>query len=94
VLEVAGDYLVDYLKEDVYLGSDDELPDVETVGGLVVAQLGRPPKINDEVVYNQEVRMRVLDVDRRAVTRVRIEFPTPEQKEKGQADTAVSPATE
>lgn len=36
-LEVAGDYLLDDLTDDVYLGEPDELPDVETVGGLIVA---------------------------------------------------------
>ncbi len=78
VLEVAGDYLVDDLIEEVYLGDDSSLPDVETVGGLVVTQLGRPPKVNDEAVYNENVFFKVLDVDRRAVARVRIEYPTQE----------------
>ncbi|MCZ7673094.1 MAG: hemolysin family protein [Chloroflexi bacterium] len=48
VLEVAGDYLVDDLMEEVYLGEAAELPDVETIGGLVVSKLGRPPQIGDE----------------------------------------------
>jgi CBS domain containing-hemolysin-like protein len=81
VLEVAGDYLVDDLIEEVYLGDESSLPDVETVGGLVITQLGRPPKINDEAVYNENVTFKVLDVDRRAVARVRIEFPAPELDE-------------
>jgi CBS domain containing-hemolysin-like protein len=75
VLEVAGDYLVDDLIEEVYIGDEETLPDVETVGGLVITQLGRPPQINDEVVYGNQVLIRVLDVDRRAVARVRIEYP-------------------
>lgn len=75
VVEVAGDYLVDDLSELVYLGEQEELPDVETVGGLVVAKLGRPPAISDTVVYHGNVTFRVLDVDRLAVTRVRIEYP-------------------
>jgi CBS domain containing-hemolysin-like protein len=58
------------------LGEEDSLPDVETVGGLVVARLGRPPQVGDEVNYNQ-VRFMVLDVDRRAVTRVQVEFAVP-----------------
>ncbi|MBK8984728.1 MAG: HlyC/CorC family transporter [Chloroflexi bacterium] len=77
VIEAAGDYLVDDLMEMVFLGAEDELPDVETVGGLVVAKLGRPAKVNDEVVYSEHVVFRVLDIDRLAVTRVRIEFPAP-----------------
>lgn len=81
VIEVSGDYLVDDLTEEVYLGEESDLPDVETVGGLVVAELGRPPKINDEVIYNNSVHFTVLDVDRRAVSRVRVEFPDPELEE-------------
>ncbi|RMG99969.1 MAG: HlyC/CorC family transporter [Chloroflexi bacterium] len=80
VIEVAGNYLIDDLLEDVYLGERDALPDVETVGGLVVARLGRPPQVGDEVVYNETVRFRVLDVDRRAVARVRVEFPAPDRE--------------
>ncbi len=78
ILEVSGDYLVDDLMEEVYIGSASTLPDVETVGGLVISKLGRPPQINDEVVYGDQVVIKVLDVDRRAVARVRIEFPAPE----------------
>jgi CBS domain containing-hemolysin-like protein len=37
--------------------------------------LGRPPSVNDEAVYNDDVIFKVLDVDRRAVARVRIEYP-------------------
>jgi len=75
VIEAAGDYLVDDLAELVFLGEKETLPDVETIGGLVVSKLGRPPEVNDEVIYDQQVVFRVLDIDRLAVTRVRIEFP-------------------
>lgn len=78
VLEVAGDYLLDNLSDDVFLGEEEALPDVETVGGLIVTELGRPPQIGDEVSYNQ-VRFTVLDVDRRAVTHVRVEFAVPKR---------------
>jgi len=91
VLEVVGDYLVDDLIEEVYLGDESALPDVETVGGLVITQLGRPPQINDEVIYNKQVTFKVLDVDRRAVARVRIEFPAPDLEandESGDTSTA------
>jgi CBS domain containing-hemolysin-like protein len=90
VLEVAGDYLVDDLIEEVYLGDESTLPDVETVGGLVITQLGRPPQINDEVVYSKQVSFKVLDVDRRAVARVRIEFPVPDLTESEDNAGAVS----
>lgn len=82
VLEVAGDYLVDDLMEEVYLGEAAELPDVETIGGLVVSKLGRPPQIGDEVVYHEDVTILVLEVDRRAVTRARINFPVMMENKK------------
>jgi CBS domain containing-hemolysin-like protein len=87
VLEVSGDYLVDDLIEEIYLGDESELPDVETVGGLVVAELGRPPKVNDEVIYNDSVRFSVLDVDRRAVSRVRVDFPAADDYEESEDNT-------
>ena len=84
ILEVAGDYLVDDLIEEVYLGDKDDLPDVETVGGLVVTKLGRPPKVGDEVIYQDDVIISVMDVDRRAVTRARVEYPVViDEKENG-----------
>jgi CBS domain containing-hemolysin-like protein len=82
VIEVAGDYLLDDLAEDVYIGEDDELPDVETVGGLIVTLLRRPPVRDDEVTYLGNIRFTVLDVDRLAVTRARVEFP-PSGAERG-----------
>ena len=94
VVELAGEYLVDDLLEDVvFLGEPEELPDVETVGGLIVAQLGRPPVIGDQVTYNNElVRMKVLAVDGRAVSRARIEFPVIDSTDASQ--TAVSPSAD
>ncbi|MCA9968742.1 MAG: HlyC/CorC family transporter [Anaerolineales bacterium] len=77
VLEVGGEYLVADLQDDVFLGQENELPDVETVGGLIVTKLGRPPRVGDQVIYNGDVVLQVLDVDRRAVSRVRVEFPVP-----------------
>lgn len=85
VIEVYGGYLVDELRETIYLGDEADLPDVETAGGLVVTKLGRLPQVGDVVTYNDDqVRFTVLDVYRRAVSRVQIEFST--QKE----ETAVS----
>jgi CBS domain containing-hemolysin-like protein len=85
VLEVAGTYLVDDLVEDVvYLGEEETLPDVETVGGLIVTWLGRPPKKGDEVKHTENIHFQVLDVDGLAVTRARIEFPVPAEHEEEQ----------
>ncbi|MEZ4516543.1 MAG: hemolysin family protein [Chloroflexota bacterium] len=88
VLEVSGDYLIDDLTDDVYLGTEEELPDVETVGGLIVALLGRPPQAGDEVVYQDGVHFTVLDVDRLAVSRVRVEFPTASKGDTSQTDAS------
>lgn len=100
VLEIAGDYLVDELAEKVYLGEVEQLPDVETVGGLIVTQLGRPPQVNDKIIYNEGVVFTVLDVDRRAVSRARVEYlatdshvpeETPETAASPDEETAVPP---
>lgn len=75
VLDVSGDYLLDNLADEVFLGEDDELPDVETVGGLIVSLLGRPPAMGDFVTFNESIRFTVLDIDRLAVLRARVEYP-------------------
>jgi CBS domain containing-hemolysin-like protein len=76
-LEVAGDLLIDDLTEYVYLGEEEDLPDVESVGGLIMTQLGRVPQPGDQVTYNDQVNFTVLTVDGLAVARARVEFPTP-----------------
>lgn len=80
VIEAAGDYLVDDFPQGFW-GDASKLPDVETVGGLVISKLGRPPQIGDEVTYNESVVIKVLAVDRRSVSRVRIEYPDPDRQE-------------
>jgi len=74
ILDVSGEFPLDDLAEEVFLGEAEELPDVETVGGLIVSLLGRPP-LNGDVVALREVRFTVLDIDRLAVLRARVEFP-------------------
>ncbi|MCB0197095.1 MAG: HlyC/CorC family transporter [Anaerolineae bacterium] len=73
VLEVAGQYLIDDLADYVYFDPDN-LPDVETVGGLIVTKLGRLPRVKDRVDYGDGVQLTVLEVEGRAVTRARITF--------------------
>ncbi len=76
ILEVVGTYLLDALVEDIlYLGEEEDLPDVETVGGLIITWLGRPPKVGDEIARPGNIHFKVLDVDGLAVSRVRIDFP-------------------
>lgn len=75
-LEVDGTYLLDALIEDIlYLGEEEDLPDVETVGGLVITWLGRPPKVGDEIARAGNIKFKVLDVDGLAVSRVKIDYP-------------------
>jgi CBS domain containing-hemolysin-like protein len=80
VFEVAGDYLIEDLSEDIDLGDEADLPDVETVGGLIMAQLGRVPQAGDEVTYNQIVQFTVLAVDGLAVSRARVEYSSPQEE--------------
>ena len=89
VLELNGEYLVDELAEQVYLGDEEALPDVETVGGLIVTKLGRPPVVGDEVTYDEQVNMKVLAIDGRAVSRVQVEFPDPTNITADGEETAV-----
>lgn len=77
VIEVAGNYLVDDLLDFVYLGDEEELPDVETVSGLIHTWLGRPPQVGDMVTAakSKDVKLTVLVVDGLAVSRAKVEFP-------------------
>ncbi|MDX1663229.1 MAG: hemolysin family protein [Candidatus Promineifilaceae bacterium] len=84
-LEVAGTYLLDDLIDHVYLGEEDEMPDVETVGGLIITQLGRPPQPGDTLVYDGDIHFTVLDIDGLAVARARVQFPVV-RNEDGQSE--------
>ena len=48
--------------------------DIATIGGLVLAELGRRPEVGDEI-RTGEIVFRVVDVDRLAITRLSIHFP-------------------
>lgn len=82
-LDVAGTYLVDDLTNHVYLGEAEELPDVETVGGLIHTWLGRPPQIGDQVQHpaNVGIFLTVTDVDGLAISRAKVVFPVPLEDE-------------
>lgn len=80
ILETAGDYLVEDLQELVSLGAPDELPPVETVSGLLMTWLGRPPKPGDRYRH-RDTTFTVLAVAGHAAVRVRIEFTTPTEDE-------------
>jgi CBS domain containing-hemolysin-like protein len=48
--------------------------DIATIGGLVLAELGRRPQVGDDI-RTGEIIFRVVDVDRLAITRLSIHFP-------------------
>ncbi len=75
-LEVSGQFLLDDLEEYFSLGEEDDLPDIETVGGLIVSQLGRPPQVGDKLTCNERIKFTVLAIDGLAVARVRIDYPS------------------
>ncbi len=74
ILETAGDYPVADLRELVSLGAPDGLPPVETVSGLLMTWLGRPPQPGDRYTHLETI-FTVLAVEGLAAARVRIEFP-------------------
>jgi CBS domain containing-hemolysin-like protein len=77
ILEVTGTFLVDDLSEYLFLGEPEQMPDVETVGGLIHTWLGRPPQVGDVILlpHDAAVVFTVIDVDGLAVTRAKVEFP-------------------
>lgn len=83
-LEVAGDYLIDDLRDYVYLGDEKDLPDVETIGGLIITGLGRPPQVGDQVDYDGDIHFEVLDVDGRAVSRAHVTYPDPRDTDENE----------
>lgn len=52
--------------------------DYDTIGGFVYAQLGRIPKKRDVVAWKQ-LRLTVLEADKRRIHKIRIETLTPQQ---------------
>lgn len=70
-LIVQGSVPLDDVREYVALGAIEH--EVESIGGLVLAELNRPPKAGDEVVINDH-QFRVEDVDGLTVERVSIRF--------------------
>lgn len=76
VLEVNGQILLEDLKEYITFNEVETLPDIETIGGLIVTKLGRPPQSGDTLTTNNgSVQLTVLFTDGLAVARVRIDYP-------------------
>jgi CBS domain containing-hemolysin-like protein len=82
VLDLAGNYLVDDLLDYVYLGDKEDLPDVETISGLIHTWLGRPPLVGDTIEAPElsKVKFTVLDIDGLAVARAKVEYPAEKAK--------------
>lgn len=66
---VQGTVLLEDVEDEIPLGTVEH--DVETIGGLVLAELNRPPQVGDEVEVNG-VRLRVETVDGLAIEEVDI----------------------
>jgi CBS domain containing-hemolysin-like protein len=63
---------VEEVGEYVYLGPHEY--DVHTVGGLVMAALGRRPEVGDQVVLG-DASLRVEELDGLSITRVSVRYP-------------------
>ncbi len=71
-LEALGRTHIDEINEEMNL----ELPedgDYDTIGGLVFSEMGRIPQAGEEVVWQDKVRIVVLEATRRRIDRVRVE---------------------
>lgn len=58
-----------------------EVDDFDTIAGFVFSELGRVPIVGESVVWNDTVRVTVLEATRRRIDRVRIERLQPESVE-------------
>jgi CBS domain containing-hemolysin-like protein len=70
--EALGRTHIDKINEAMGL----ELPedgDYDTIGGLVFSELGRVPQAGESIVWQEKVRVSVLEATRRRIDRVRIE---------------------
>jgi CBS domain containing-hemolysin-like protein len=85
VVIARGDLLLDDLCEAISIElSEEETPDVETVGGLVLDLLGRPPETGDQVKLDGAT-FTVESVKGLAVWTVRVEYPVVEQAQSEEA---------
>jgi CBS domain containing-hemolysin-like protein len=65
--------------------------DIATIGGLVLAELGRRPQVGDEIRMG-DIVYRVVDVDRLAITRLSIHYPPDVALKDADATSAGEPA--
>ena len=70
-------------KINAAMGFDlPESEDFDTIGGFVFAEFGRVPAAGESIVWNDSVRVTVLEATRRRVNRVRLERVRQESLEK------------
>ncbi len=69
-----GSVLLDVIEEQVPVGEHNY--DIETIGGLVLAELSRPPQVGDEVTVN-DVTYHVDAVEGLAIATLTIRFTPP-----------------
>jgi len=74
VYEIFGALLVDELEQA--LGVEFSERDEDTVGGVMLSELGRSPEEGDEVVL-APLKLRVVEVDENRIKRVRVTFVEP-----------------
>ena len=70
--------------EEINEAMDLQLPEVDdfdTIGGFVFSELGRVPIVGESVVWNDAIRVTVLEATKRRIDRVRIERLQPESVE-------------
>lgn len=79
-LEALGRTHIDEINEAMNL----ELPedgDYDTIAGLVFSELGRVPQPGESIVWQDKVRITVLEATRRRIDRVRVERMSRDQRE-------------
>lgn len=79
-VEALGRTHIDEINEELNL----ELPedgDFDTIGGLVFSEMGRIPQAGEEIIWQEKVRIVVLEVTRRRIDRVLVERLSSSQRE-------------
>jgi CBS domain containing-hemolysin-like protein len=77
-ISFSGRTRIETINEKFGTGFSDEVAD--TMAGLVLDNLGRTAKLNDEVQINQAL-LKVTDLDRLRITRLQMQLPPKEDEE-------------
>ncbi|HEY1878101.1 MAG TPA: hemolysin family protein [Rhizomicrobium sp.] len=62
---------------DFTVGDDEDVPDIDSLGGLVVSLLGRVPLRGEIVTHPDGSEFQVLEADPRRVRKLRVTLPKP-----------------